>query len=248
MRTSVKQVCLTGWSLARHSGWSRRFALLFLGFGLHLNVEVTAQEKAKLFRVLGYGDGVFEGIYFDSHDEGNSAAKELRFVPDRRSIPYRVPKTDDVLSFYAFQKGENDEPLKSEVGRVRVDFSIEKALIIFLESPGQADKRQYEILVFDESPDNWGGGAVRFLNLSGASLTGKLGERSFQLGNSESEFFEYDDQRQFYQRLDFTVSWQRRQRLVYSSMFTLDRNYGKLVVIKPPLDGSRFKVRVATVW
>ncbi|EDY81125.1 hypothetical protein VDG1235_742 [Verrucomicrobiia bacterium DG1235] len=225
-------------------------AKIVFALGLSLSASFAYGQEAELkrFRVLGYGDGFFEGVFFERMEADEPVAVELGFMPNRKSQSYDVPESEDSVSFFRLEKGPHDSVKRVEVGRVRWPPRVERALLVFFEAEDFVETGQYEILVLDESPEVWKAGCFRFLNLSGAELNCRLGEERFVLSHDESEIYSFDPESAGVMRLQLMVPWEGKNRLIYSTRVIPDKNYAKLLVIKPPIEEGSLQVRVENLW
>ncbi|MBK1876529.1 hypothetical protein [Pelagicoccus mobilis] len=207
----------------------------------------NAQEPGTEFRVLAYGDGLFEGVFFEDASEGEPKRVYLEFLPNQKSRKYSVVEAKGTIEF--FQEVEEEGALvQIEVGRAEFEQESEVLLLVFFETSDFEESQEYEVLTLDESDRVWRAGCVRFLNLSGAELLGQIGEVSLQLPHDASEVVCFEEGNRDARRIQLRVRWEGSERVVYSSRFLPDPNHPKLMVIKPPLEERSLKVRVETLW
>lgn len=201
------------------------------------------------FYVLGYGEGLFEGIRYETTDpDGEKEEVMLEFIPDQRSFPYPLSENVDRLSFFAISEIPDGTEKRKIVGSVEIQSDGSDVLLIFLEDEGFQESGEYKILAFSESEENWGPGKFRLLNLSGAALQVDFGRERFELSDGSSKIVSFDIDDRIAQRLQIAVFWNGNSRDVLNTWLLPDRNYGKLLVLKPPLHAGSLKLRIATIW
>ncbi len=222
--------------------WAVAFAVVSL-----LNGQEEVEQKR--FRVLGYGDGLFQGIFFEREGFEEEVEKvELVFSPDRKSRPYQLPASQNRVVFYREVENGDKPSARVEVGTVDWKSESTKATLVFLEPLDFVEGQEYRILFIDESPAVWGAGCFRFLNLSGAALEGRLGNRGIELGQGLSEVYSMAGEERKPIRLSLFLDWEGERSMVYSARTIPDAKFGKLVVVKPPLELGSLRVRVDTLW
>ncbi|MBC2605387.1 hypothetical protein [Pelagicoccus albus] len=224
------------------------FQLFFPIWILISALSVKGQEDGAEFRVLGFGDGFFEGICFENETESEPTVVELGFYPDRRSRLYRLETRPLSLVFFSEEASKDGNLTRVELGRARWPAGADKALFVFFETSDFETAGKYEILSVDESSEKWKAGSVRFLNLSGAELELKLGDVSAVLPEDFSPIFDFDPDVWSVLPLSLRVNWQGEKRSVYSSQYRVDGNHPKLLLIKPPREEGSFRVRVLNLW
>lgn len=228
------------------------FGQLLLVILVTTNVALlAAQDKTEknVFRVLGYGDGFFQDIFFEREGfEGEIETVVLGFAPDRRSKPYQIPIDTDSVVFYREQDTGQDSKSRIEVGRVEWAPGASVATLLFLELSEFAENKEYRILFIDESPEQWGGGDFRFLNLAGSELDLRLGDETFDLQQGLPQTYTVSGKTTEPIRLSLFVDWEGERHMVYSIRTAPDPRFGKFMVIKPPTDPESLRIRVITIW
>lgn len=205
-------------------------------------------EEQLTFSVLGYGNGFFDGIFFEKEGDEGMEKVELVFFPDRRSPRYTVPADLASLRFFSETTDAKGRTVRVDRGQLRPPTGSERLLLLFREGPAFADKGVFDIQAIDESDDEWGAGCFRFLNLTGGSLQGALGEYAGEIepGLSAIIRFPLDERRPL--RLQFSLEQGGKKRVIYATETLPDANYGKLLVIKPPLEPDSLRIRVVMIW
>lgn len=230
------------------SGYNRVWLLVGLVCSFFAGSLSYAQEETRSFRVLGYGEGFFEGIHFEYEKEDEAAIRVLRFLPNQRSRRYVLPVGASKVSFYRLEKTPKGGDMKVEVGSVRLLEGSEATLLVFFETADFASAGQYAIKQLDESPDVWSAGCFRFLNLTGAELACRIGERSLTLPLDSSEILQFDPTANGPLRLRLSVFWQGENKTVLSTYVVADPLHPKLLVIRPPAVVGSLSVELQTLW
>lgn len=220
-----------------------RFVGLVLWGLLSLGILRGAEEESakRVFRVLGYGEGRFEGICYDPG--GRSAVLELAFSPHEKSRSYVLPESGERIGFFVQEARRDGSIRRVEVASCVVDSGVEAALLVFLGGP-----EGYRVLVMDESAEAFGGGAIRFFNLSGVPLRVSLGGEVFELGDEAVRTAVSREGESVAANLKIWVSRGGRESLVFSSRIRSEARYPKLLVLKPPLDDGGRVLRIDTLW
>lgn len=206
------------------------------------------QNDSSSFRVLGYGDHFFDGIYYKEQRESGEIRIALAFLPNQKSRNYFIPSEVRKLSFFKEMDLGNEKLLEVEVASVRFDENQKRALLVFFETSDFSESNRYEVLQLDESPDVWTAGCFRFLNLSGAELICRMGNTEMLLPFDASEIVRFDPESHGAMPLRLSVPWQDTERIVLSMRVAPDPHYPKLFVVKPPLKNGDFKVQLDTLW
>lgn len=222
--------------------------LAYIWFASFVTMIWAKDEPRAEFRVLGYGDGFFEGVFFERAVEAGKEKVYLRFLPNQKSRRYLLPEGERSVSFYREIDGEEGETRKVQVADYSFPGDSERSLLVFFETSDFERSRRYEIVSLDESPAVWHAGCVRFLNLSGAELTGQFDGSPFEVPHDVSETLYFDPDDRTIRNFKLSVPWAGRERVVYSSRFSPDPQHPKLLVIKRPLEEGGLKVRVETLW
>lgn len=225
---------------------------LFFGISLMLGTIGVSQEEEvqRSFRVLGYGNSHFEGIFLEVGD-GRSAEEQiaLEFLPNRKSVPIDLGGRYDRLAFFADSTNARGKSVKAEIGRIDWPEDAEKLLLVFLEresSDGLAPS--FEILVMDESKAVWGQRCVRFLNLTGVGLDVRMKDFAFPLGEGLTDIIRFEGEHSVPMTLELSLPWRGKREVVYSARFVADQHSPKLLVVKPPLVEGSMRVAIDTIW
>lgn len=230
----------------------KRFGqLLFCVLVIAFTTRLAAQDNAETnyFRVLGYGDGLFQGIFFEREGlEGEKEMVELAFTPDRKSRPYQIPTDSSRVVFYREEDAGQNSKRRIEVGRVSWAASASAATLVFLEQSDFSETKEFGILFIDESPESWGAGDFRFLNLAGADMDIRLGDETFALEQGLSQIYTVSGKTRVPFRLSLFVDWEGERRMVYSMRTIPDAKHGKMFVLKPPTELGSLRVRVIPLW
>lgn len=150
------------------------------------------------------------------------------------------------IAFYKRLRDESGRETEEAVAFADLKGIESRALLIFLAKRDSDRNLPYTVIVADESPGVFEGGDVRFLNLAGAQLVGRLGERSFPLDFGFGPKLEFDAETIQEMPIELAVLVQEKWKIVYSTGFRPHPEYGTLVLIKPPerLDSIRVKVEL----
>lgn len=218
------------------------FVAAWLAAGLSFG---QAAEDPPRFRVLGFGDSRFEALCFWDEDKN---LVPLAFTPNRRSRLYPVPKGASRLEILERSVDAKGKEILNTVGVADLDGSASLQLLLFLATGYGADSVRYSIETLDESPKAFGPGAVRFVNLSGASLKGQLGDAVFDLENQAMQLHRLPLGVQESQPFRLAVLSDNEWRIVHSTMTRADERYGTLLVVKPPVNEDSLRVRVERIW
>lgn len=210
------------------------------GFGAD-EIEKSDFDDSFLFTARAFGDDAFEGIhFFDADDED----VEITFDPRFRTTVKRLPKGIDEVSFFKVQKDEKGREYEPVVAVADLSDVESRAMLIFLAQRDAVRDLPYTVIVADESPGVFEGGTVRFLNLAGARLMGRLGDDSFPLEFGFGADLNYDAENAGEMPIEFAVVVSDRWKIVYSTGFRVHPAYGTLVLIKPPTRADSLRVQV----
>ncbi|WP_309027855.1 hypothetical protein [Pelagicoccus enzymogenes] len=212
--------------------------------------QLSAQEEAQpSFRVLGYGDGDFQGIFFEREGVEGDELVELVFVPDRKSRPVTLASEPRRLSFFAQSLNARGKIERRGLGEVTWPVGAERVLVVFLQKEnGRDSPPEYDYLVFDESPAVWGPRCARFLNLTGVPLNAKMQRFEFPVEVGATDILCFEGEYSVPMTLELSLPWKGRKEIVYSARFVADQYSPKLLVVKPPPVAGSFKVVVETIW
>ncbi len=227
-------------------------ALLLSGFGGAGRVHAAPEAggAAPSFRVLGYGDSRFEGIFVRTDDQEDEALVELAFQPNRRSRSYVLPDGAEI-EFVTKSIDERGRERLNLVARARSVAGAEQLLFLFItkaDAFGATEDLPYQVVTLDESPSAFGPGDVRLINLTGAILKGQLGASVFEAEPGVSPILRLPLDSETPQPMRFAVAYQDSWRIVHSTMTRADRRYGALLALKPPVDPDSLRLRVERIW
>jgi len=202
-------------------------------------------QPSREFKVLAYGDGLFQGIFFEVETEEGLKQIDLEFRPDGRSRAYSIPGGQEELEFLSMN---SDGAEAINRGSVTVPFDADRFLLLFSEAPGFGEGEAYDIDLIDESSGIWGGGCYRFLNLTGISLECELGEYSGELIPGLSAIMRFPVENAKPIDLKLSLNTGNRKKVLYHNSTVPDTKYGRLIVVKPPASPESTRVRVLTIW
>lgn len=240
----INRFCHVLWGALRELS-----TILFLLAGVTLCPGMNGQDDSFVeVRVLAFGDGLFEGLYYKSGDTQNEERSDLKFWPNRRSDAYKVSGNLDLLEFYRDIRHEDAEAIEKLVARVELPNGASRVLLIFFETADFEATGQYEVLALDESPDVWRPGCFRFLNLSGAELVAGFDEVSFRLPHDLSDTFCSSEMGLNASRFVLRVEWFGAQKIAYSTRWRPQPSRARLIVIKPPLAKESLRLRLVNVF
>ena len=210
------------------------------GFGADATEE-SKLDDSFLFTARAFGDDAFEGIhFFDADDED----VEIAFDPRFRTPVQRLPEGIDEVSFFKVLKDEKGRDYEQVVAVADLSDVESRAMLVFLAQRDAVRNLPYSVIVADESPGVFEGGTVRFLNLAGARLVGRLGDDSFPLEFGFGTDLNYDAENVGEMPIEFAVVVGDQWEIVYSTGFRVHPKYGTLVLIKPPTRADSLRVQV----
>lgn len=212
-------------------------------------VFAEEEDAEASFRVLGYGNGDFQGILFEGEGLEGPETVNLGFVPDRKSRPVKLAEAPGRLSFFKEELDARGRRQRVDLGEVAWPDGAERVLLVFLERESLGDSPPaFDILALDESPEVWGPRCVRFLNLTGVPLDARMQRFAFALEEGPSDILCFEGEYSVPMTLELSLPWRGRREIVYSARFVADQYSPKLLVVKPPRSAGSFKVEVETIW
>lgn len=221
---------------------------LFICICFTLGVSAQEGELERSFRVLGFGDGYFEGLTFELESADGVKTLPLEFLPNRKSRTQKVSAEQSRLKFYYEAIDSQGNSVAKALDVVDWPDSAEKLLIVFLQLDVGGNEPVYDILVFDESPSVWGPRCARFLNLSGARLDVKIRDFAFPLEEGPSDILCFEGEYSIPMTLELSLPWDGKRETVYSARFFADQYSPKLLVVRPPVVEGSLRVEVITIW
>ncbi len=218
------------------------FVLLLSSHGSGADaVEELDFDDSFLFTARAFGDDAFAGIHFHDADDEDV---EIAFDPRFRTTVKRLPEGIDKVSFFKVAKDEKGRNYEQVVAVADLSDVESRAMLVFLAQRDAVRNLPFTVIVADESPGVFEGGTVRFLNLAGARLVGRLGDDSFPLEFGFGADLNYDVENIGEMPIEFAVVVGDRWKIVYSTGFRVHPKYGTLVLIKPPTRADSLRVQV----
>ena len=210
------------------------------GFGADA-VEESDFDDSFLFTARAFGDDAFAGIHFHDADDEDV---EIAFDPRFRTTVKRLPEGIDKVSFFKVLKDEKGRDYEQVVAVADLSDVESRAMLVFIAQRDAVRNLPLTVIVADESPGVFEGGTVRFLNLAGARLVGRLGDDSFPLEFGFGTDLNYDVENIGEMPIEFAVVVGDQWKIVYSTGFRVHPKYGTLVLIKPPTSADSLRIQV----
>ena len=223
--------------------WVIFFFVLLLsseGFGADA-VEESDFDDSFLFTARAFGDDAFAGIHFHDADDEDV---EIAFDPRFRTTVKRLPEGIDEVSFFKVAKDEKGGNYEQVVAVADLSDVESRAMLVFIAQRDAVRNLPLTVIVADESPGVFEGGTVRFLNLAGARLVGRLGDDSFPLEFGFGTDLNYDVENIGEMPIELAVVVGDQWKIVYSTGFRVHPKYGTLVLIKPPTSADSLRIQV----
>ncbi len=203
--------------------------------------EEIPEEQKLYFTVMAFGNDMFQDIMFE---DVYKRRLNLDFKPDARSQFYVVPLLGKRIRFFRELVDEEGRMIDSEVAVANVSEISKQALLVFLDIRDRETGNPYTVYVASESPSDFGPGAFRFLNLSGAPIMWRIGNESALVDFGFSKTILRDPTSPTFFPIQLAVRHQDAWNIVFSTKTVADPGYGTLYIIKPPIDPNSLKVRV----
>ena len=210
------------------------------GFGADA-VEESDFDDSFLFTARAFGDDAFAGIHFHDADDEDV---EIAFDPRFRTTVKRLPEGIDKVSFFKVLKDEKGRDYEQVVAVADLSDVESRAMLVFIAQRDAVRNLPLTVIVADESPGVFEGGTVRFLNLAGARLVGRLGDDSFPLEFGFGTDLNYDVENIGEMPIELAVVVGDQWKIVYSTGFRVHPKYGTLVLIKPPTSADSLRIQV----
>lgn len=197
------------------------------------------------FRVFSSGKGKWDDIRVEA---GPGSVTSLAFRKNRRSslIPYRGPNPIIFFREYPSLARETPEvPVRKEVGRVIVPKGFRECLFFFVAIPatrGPDAVREFLVYVMDDSLESFPSDTMVVLNLTGATLVGRLGDESarFKLGPSVPySLRKYSDE-----GIPTTIGVETIEgpKLVFQGQLKYSRHNRVILLLEPPRRAGLFRI------
>ena len=228
----------------------RRFGyLIFLPSLWAFPLELSGQDQPDMlhiaFRVFSSGKGKWDDIRVEA---GPGSVTSLAFRKNRRSslIPYRGPNPIIFFREYPSLARETPEvPVRKEVGRVIVPKGFRECLFFFVAIPatrGPDAVREFLVYVMDDSLESFPSDTMVVLNLTGATLVGRLGDESarFKLGPSVPySLRKYSDE-----GIPTTIGVETIEgpKLVFQGQLKYSRHNRVILLLEPPRRAGSFRI------
>lgn len=222
--------------------------LLLLAAALSGALSSFAQDvnqKERSFTVVGYGESFFDGLKFLDEEKEEI---ELAFIPNRRSRTYLLPNKKGRIEFFIEAKNERRRTIRVPQAVVDIDEGISAALLIFMFEGENRRQLPYAIQVIDESPEQFGPGDYRLLNLTGVPMKAQLGDEVLDSDLGLSRMVSIPINRDGSMSIRLAVQTRDGWKIVHSTSTRPDRLYGSLLVLKPPLEEGSYRIRVERLW
>lgn len=151
------------------TGW-----VVCVGFALTLARAQSSAGGARQFTVLAGGEADWQGVAYES-----AAAKAipLTFSYQRRSDGQKA--VGETLVFTReHMDSATGKPVRVPVARATWPAGVRQALLVFVPRPAPAaDGIEFDVLAVDDGLDIFPADSMRVLNVTPATLLGRIGER-----------------------------------------------------------------------
>lgn len=217
------------------------FSLLLPGTAFCEDSESRLSSDSFLITARAFGDDHFEGIYYEDSEKKN---RLLKMNPTHRTPIHVLKRGTSRVSFFKIVADGRNRESKQAVAMADLSGIESRALLIFLYQEDPVNNLPYTVLVADESPGKFKPGQLRFLNLCGPPLLGRLGEATFPLEFGFGSDFNFEAEQSEEMPIEFAVRVAGGWKIVYSAGFRPNPNIATLALIKPPKRVDSLRIQV----
>ena len=202
------------------------------------------KEEAFLFTARAFGDDYFEAIqFYDAEDVLTS----ISFDPYARTAIYRLPANLSEATFVRVTLNSSGKEEEETVAIANLKEIESRAFLVFVSHRDRERNLPYTVYVADESPGEFEGGCLRFLNLAGPPVLARIGPETVSLGYGFGGdcFFDLENIEEV--PFEFAVRAANAWKIVYSTGFRAHPEVGTLAILKPPrtLDSMEIQVELS---
>ena len=217
--------------------------LLSLSFNSLLSFGQTPFERKEAFQFTarGFGDDYFEDIQFYDDEE---VLTTLSFDPYSRSAVYQLPLNRSEATFIRVTLDERGKEQEETVAIANLRGIESRAFLVFVSKPDQERNLPYTVYVADESPGEFEGGHLRFLNLAGPPILARIGSETVSLEYGFGGDRRFDVESIEEMPFEFAVRLRDAWKIVYSTGFRAHPDVGTLAILKPPRTLGSMEIQV----
>lgn len=221
--------------------------LVCAGLALTVAQAQTSTGGDRQFTVLAGGEGDWQGV---SYQQTPTKAVSVTFRYQRRSEVQKAGGGTLVFTREIIDPATN-KPMRMPVARVAWPVGVHTALLVFVPrtAPG-VDGMEFDVLAMDDGFQSFPSDSVRVLNVTPATLLGRIGNRDTEFKPGISPIFSMADLAvpgktgvplALGVRMDTSV-----MMLYLGPLETRPQTRALVMVLPPKVAGSR-KVRVFTI-
>ena len=231
-------------SLTKLSPLPELFLISILSLSAFGQSPFDEKEEAFLFTARAFGDDYFEAIqFYDDEDVLTS----ISFDPYARTAVYRLPANLPEATFVRVTLDSRGREEEETVAIANLKEIESRAFLVFVSRWDREHNLPYTVYVADESPGEFEGGYLRFLNLAGPPILARIGPETVSLGYGFGGDRRFDLENIEEVPFEFAVRASNAWRIVYSTGFRAHPEVGTLAILKPPrtLDSMEIQVELS---
>lgn len=140
--------------------------------------EGKGKERKLTFCTAAWAQGIEEPMRFANGERG--ILHMVQWM--HRSGPYEA-RVGDRIDFYEGGEpfSEEDGPARKVIATAAIPREITRPLLLFLPAKKNSQGLRYEVLVIEDSTENFPFGSYRLQNLTKSAISGEIGNKQFEL-------------------------------------------------------------------